>query len=144
MRGIILSLMLSAIPVGAKAAIVAAHNLPAGTVLGETDLVWDDDVAGGLTDPELAIGKQVRVAIYEGRPVVAGALRVPVLVSRNQIVRIAYDSGMLRIEAEGRALSEGAAGDLVRVMNLSSRKMISAVVAPDGTLLANAGTLEMK
>ncbi|TKW65320.1 MAG: flagellar basal body P-ring formation protein FlgA [Paracoccus denitrificans] len=144
MRGIVLSLLLSAIPLGAKAAIVAAHNLPAGTVLSETDLVWDEDVAGGLTDPELAIGKQVRVAIYEGRPVVAGALRVPVLVSRNQIVRIAYDSGMLRIEAEGRALSEGAAGDLVRVMNLSSRKTISAVVAPDGTLLANAGTLEMK
>ena len=63
---------------------------------------------------------------------------------RNQIVRIAYDTGALRIEAEGRALSEGAAGDLVRVMNLSSRKTISAVVAADGMLLANAGPMEMK
>ena len=144
MRATILSLLVASLPVCAQSAIVAARDMPAGTVVTEGDLAWDENVAGGMTDPDLAIGKQVRVAIYDGRPVVAGALRVPVLVSRNQIVRIAYDTGVLRIEAEGRALSEGAAGDLVRVMNLSSRKTISAVVAADGTLLANAGTMEMK
>ena len=144
MRGAVLSLLIASLPAGAHSAIVAARDMPAGTVVTEADLAWDENVAGGMTDPDLAIGKQVRVAIYEGRPVVAGALRVPVLVSRNQIVRIAYDTGALRIEAEGRALSEGAAGDLVRVMNLSSRKTISAVVAADGTLLANAGPMEMK
>ncbi len=144
MRVAVLSLLIASLPAGAHSAIVAARDMPAGTVVTEADLAWDENVAGGMTDPDLAIGKQVRVAIYEGRPVVAGALRVPVLVSRNQIVRIAYDTGALRIEAEGRALSEGAAGDLVRVMNLSSRKTISAVVAADGTLLANAGPMEMK
>ncbi len=144
MQWAILSLMIAALPTGAQAALVAARDLPAGTLVTEADLAWDENIAGGLTDPDLAIGKQVRVAIYEGRTVVAGALRVPVLVSRNQIVRIAFDTGTLRIEAEGRALSEGAAGDLVRVMNLSSRKTISAVVAADGTLLANASPMEMK
>ena len=144
MRVAVLSLLIASLPAGAHSAIVAARDMPAGTVVTEADLAWDENVAGGMTDPDLAIGKQVRVAIYEGRPVVAGALRVPVLVSRNQIVRIAYDTGALRIEAEGRALSEGAAGDLIRVMNLSSRKTISAVVAADGTLLANAGPMEMK
>lgn len=144
MRMTLFSLLIGALPIAAQSAIVAARDLPAGTVVTEADLVWDENVAGGMTDPDLAIGKQVRVAIYEGRPVVAGALRVPVLVSRNQIVRIAFDTGGLRIETEGRALSEGAAGDVVRVMNLASRKTISAVVAADGTLLANAGNKEMK
>ena len=144
MRGIFFALLTAAVPLGAQSAIVAARDLPAGSVVTEADLAWDENVTGGLTDPDLAIGKQVRVAIYAGRPVVAGALRTPVLVSRNQMVRIAFDTGQLRIEVDGRALSEGAAGDLVRVMNLSSRKTISAVVAADGTLLANAGAMEMK
>ncbi|MDO5642524.1 MAG: flagellar basal body P-ring formation chaperone FlgA [Paracoccus sp. (in: a-proteobacteria)] len=140
----LLSALMGALPVMGDAAIVAARDLPAGTLITPEDLAWDETVPGGLSDPDLAVGKQVRVAIYRGRPVVPGALRVPVLVSRNQIVRITFDSGALRIEAEGRALSEGAAGDMVRVMNLSSRKTLSALVTPDGTLLAAAGHMEMK
>lgn len=128
----------------AQAAITAARDLPAGTIIGPSDLAWVEEVAGGIEDPELAIGKQARVAIYEGRPVVAGALRAPVLVSRNQIVRVAFDSGPLRIETEGRALSEGAAGDVVRVMNLASRNTISAVVKPDGTLVSTSSNTELK
>ena len=100
-----LAIMLSA---PAQATITAARDLPAGTIIEASDLAWIEEVPGGIDDPALAVGKQARVAIYEGRPVVATALRAPVLVSRNQIVRVAFDSGPLRIEAEGRALSEGA------------------------------------
>ncbi|MDO5604324.1 MAG: flagellar basal body P-ring formation chaperone FlgA [Paracoccus sp. (in: a-proteobacteria)] len=143
MRGLVLAaLMLCPLP--ASAGLVAAHDLPVGMILTAADLVWSDGAPAGISDPDHAIGRQVRVTIYAGRPVTAGALRAPVLVSRNQLVRIAFDSGGLRIETAGRALSEGAAGDLVRVMNLSSRSTISAVVAPDGTLIANATMTELK
>lgn len=128
----------------AQAAITAARDLPAGTVIGPSDLAWIEEVPGGIDDPALAIGKQTRVAIYEGRPVVAGALRAPVLVTRNQLVRVAFNSGPLRIETEGRALSEGAAGDVVRVMNLASRNTISAIVNPDGTLVSTSSNMEIK
>lgn len=131
-------------PALAPAATIAARDLPAGTVIGSGDVTWDDTKPGGIADPETAIGMQARVAIYAGRPVTAGALRTPVLVSRNQIVRVAFDSGTLRIETEGRAMTEGAAGDIVRVMNLSSRSTISAIVAEDGTLRATNSHMEMK
>ncbi len=141
MRLAVLAIMLSA---PAQAAITAARDLPAGTIIAPSDLAWIEEVPGGIDDPALAIGKQARVAIYEGRPVVAGALRAPVLISRNQIVRVAFDSGPLRIETEGRALSEGAAGDVVRVMNLTSRNTISAVINPDGTLVSTSSNTEIK
>ena len=136
-----LAIMLSA---PAQATITAARDLPAGTIIEASDLAWIEEVPGGIDDPALAVGKQARVAIYEGRPVVATALRAPVLVSRNQIVRVAFDSGPLRIEAEGRALSEGAAGDVVRIMNLTSRNTISAVINPDGTLVSTSSNTEIK
>ena len=136
-----LAIMLSA---PAQATITAARDLPAGTIIEASDLAWIEEVPGGIDDPALAVGTQARVAIYEGRPVVATALRAPVLVSRNQIVRVAFDSGPLRIEAEGRALSEGAAGDVVRIMNLTSRNTISAVIHPDGTLVSTSSNTELK
>ncbi|MBA4492227.1 flagellar basal body P-ring formation chaperone FlgA [Paracoccus sp. S1E-3] len=137
----LLAVMLSA---PAQATVTAARDLPAGTIIGASDVAWIEEVPGGINDPALAVGQQARVAIYEGRPVVAGALRAPVLVSRNQIVRVAFDAGPLRIEAEGRALSEGAAGDVVRIMNLASRNTISAVVKPDGTLVSTSSNTEFK
>ncbi|MFD1794677.1 flagellar basal body P-ring formation protein FlgA [Paracoccus aurantiacus] len=145
MRGLIaLVLALSALPLHGAAAVVATRNLPAGTVIAPDDLTWAEDVPGGITEPELAIGMQTRMAIYAGRAVVPGALREPVLISRNQIVRVAFDTGPLRIEAEGRTLSEGAAGDIVRVMNLSSRSTISALVLNDGSLVATSSKSEQK
>ena len=42
----------------------------------------------------------------------------------------------LRFSSRCVVLADGAAGDVIRVMNLESRATISAVVQPDGSLLA--------
>lgn len=133
--GLCFALSLMAAP-AAMANVVAARDIPAGAIIAEGDLSWDDQLSVGLSGTDQVVGKQARIAIYKGRPVTAAALRAPVLVERNQIVRIVYAAGSLRIETEGRALTEGAAGQIVRAMNLTSRKTISARVADDGTLLA--------
>ncbi|MDO5648309.1 flagellar basal body P-ring formation chaperone FlgA [Paracoccus sp. (in: a-proteobacteria)] len=114
--------------------LAAARTLPAGTVLTAADLRAVDSTRPGLTDPAQAIGLQTRILIQEGRPIHATLLQAPRLVSRNQIVRLSFQRGPLRIETEGRAMSEGAAGDLIRVMNLESRSTITARVMEDGTL----------
>ncbi|MFV0292521.1 MAG: flagellar basal body P-ring formation chaperone FlgA [Paracoccus sp. (in: a-proteobacteria)] len=144
MRMALLVMMVLFRPAIADAGVIAARNLSAGTVISAGDLLWSEDVTAGVPDLSMAVGQQTRVAIYQGRPVMAGALRIPVLINRNQIVRITFNAGMLRIETEGRALSEGSAGEVIRVMNLSSRSTISARVAEDGTLLAVSGNMELK
>ena len=126
-------LLLALLPGTALAdGLVASRVLPAGTVLTAADII---PAAGGSgLSAEQAIGQQLRSAVYQGRPITAAHLTTPTLVSRNQIVTLAYDNAALRIETEGRALGAGSAGDVIRVMNLASRATLSARINPDGTL----------
>jgi flagella basal body P-ring formation protein FlgA len=87
-----------------------------------------------LAYPVLAVGMEARVAIYAGRPVRAQDLGAPALVERNQLVPLIYLSGGLAISTEGRALARGAAGEVIRVMNLSSRNTVNGRVGPDGAI----------
>ncbi|MDO5705304.1 MAG: flagellar basal body P-ring formation chaperone FlgA [Paracoccus sp. (in: a-proteobacteria)] len=132
MRTLILAVLLAAGPAHAEG-WAAARTLPAGTVISESDLMRTAD-ARGIRDAAQVVGQQTRFTIYEGRPVTASGLRAPRLVDRNQIVRLTWQRGPLLIEAEGRALSEGAAGDVIRVMNTNSRSTVSARINPDGTV----------
>ncbi|MCF3973419.1 flagellar basal body P-ring formation chaperone FlgA [Paracoccus salsus] len=133
-RALVLLLLL---PFPTQAGVLAAaRTLPAGTVIGPADLRAVDSDRPGLSDPSLAIGLQTRITIYEGRPIHANLLQAPRLVSRNQIVRLTFRRGALRIETEGRIMSDGAEGDLVRVMNLTSRSTITARVLADGSVVA--------
>lgn len=125
-----------ALPAMSQAAVLAAaRTLPAGTVIAAGDLRAVDSDRPGLREPSDAIGLQTRITIYEGRPIHANLLQAPRLISRNQIVRLTFQRGVLRIDTQGRAMSDGASGDVVRVMNLDSRNTITARVQPDGSLL---------
>ena len=112
--------------------LTAVRTLPAGTLLTAGDVTVTASARQGLTPAE-ALGKQLRVAVYEGRPIAASHLTTPTLVRRNQIITLAYDSPALRIETEGRALAAGGAGEVIRVMNIASRATLTARINPDGT-----------
>ncbi|WP_295047978.1 flagellar basal body P-ring formation chaperone FlgA [uncultured Paracoccus sp.] len=132
-----LALLLALAPLPASAAVLAAaRTLPAGTVITASDLRAIDGDRPGLSDPSEAIGLQTRITIHEGRPLQASLLQAPKLITRNQIHQLVFQRGPLRIVAQARTLSDGAAGETIRVMNLESRNTISAVVQPDGSLLA--------
>lgn len=132
---ILILILVGVMPVPLLAeSFVAARTLPAGTLITESDLRSDADKDKGLSDPAQIIGLQTRITIYEGRVFQGSMLQQPVLVSRNQIVRLSFQRGPLRIITEGRALEDGAAGDLIRVMNLDSRATITARIAEDGTV----------
>jgi flagellar basal body P-ring formation protein FlgA len=45
-----------------------------------------------------------------------------------------YAAGPLAITTEGRALARGGAGDVIRVLNLSSRNTVTGRVQPDGAV----------
>lgn len=132
-----LALFLALAPLPASAAVLAAaRTLPAGTVITAADLRAVDGDRPGLSDPSEAIGLQTRLTIHEGRPLQASLLQAPKLISRNQMHPLVFQRGTLRIVTTARTLSDGAAGDVIRVMNLESRATVSAVVQPDGSLLA--------
>ena len=49
-----------------------------------------------------------------------------------QIVTLVYNVGGLGITTEGRALARGGLGEIIRVMNNSSRTVIAGQVAEGG------------
>ncbi|RCW82057.1 flagella basal body P-ring formation protein FlgA [Paracoccus lutimaris] len=81
------------------------------------------------------VGQQLRVIVYEGRRIEASFLTAPTAINRNQMVTLAYEKSALRIEAEGRALSAGSVGQVIRVMNTASRVTVSGRIAPNGTVV---------
>ncbi|MGB7262948.1 MAG: flagellar basal body P-ring formation chaperone FlgA [Albidovulum sp.] len=123
-----------AFPAGAET-LIAARTLRAQTVLAADDFTAASGAIPGMaSDPADVIGLETRVAIYQGRPIRTADLGPPAIIVRNQNVILAYVSGPLLIQAEGRALGRAGVGDQVRVMNIASRATVFGTVAADGSV----------
>ena len=126
-----------ATPIAAET-LVAARTIPARNIIGPDDiLIRDVSVAGALNDPNFAIGQETRVALYAGRPIRAGDIGPPAVIERNQIISLIYRRGGVVISTEGRALDRAGPGDVIRVMNLTSRTTVSAQIDATGAALVN-------
>ncbi|WP_293574040.1 flagellar basal body P-ring formation chaperone FlgA [Phaeobacter sp.] len=118
--------------------LVPVRTIRAKEIVTAEDLaIKQAEVLGALSDPAEVIGKEARVALYVGRPVRAGDVGPPAIVERNDLVTIRFRQGGLIILTEGRSLGRGADGEVIRVMNLSSRTTVSGRIAPDGTVEVN-------
>ena len=133
---LILSLSFLTMPITAVAeTIVASETLQRGKILQASDLneiykegEHNDDV---LSD---YIGKQLKRTVYKGHTLKPDFVSNPILVKRNSRVNMVYRFGRLEINAWGRALDEGAVGDVISLMNLGSRKRIQGVILKSGTI----------
>jgi len=132
------ALLCSAGAVAQADTLVAARTLRAGSIIAEGDVALAGDDRPLLLAPEAAVGLETRIAIYEGRPVPAGALGAPTLVARNQTVLLRYARGGIVIETAGRALDRGAEGDAIRALNLASRATVTGTILADGTVTVPA------
>lgn len=115
--------------------VIALRTLRAQTVIGPADVGLEPGtVSGAASRPSDVIGREARVAIYKGRPVLDGDTTAPTLVDRNQIVPLLFVAGPLVIAAEGRALDRGGQGDQIRIMNTVSRTTVTGMVLADGSV----------
>jgi flagella basal body P-ring formation protein FlgA len=132
--GPVLGLVLATVP-AAAATLVSARAIPAAGLIGPEDVrLVPGESPGALADPALAIGKEARVSLYPGRPIRAADLGPPALVHRNAVVTLGFRRGGIEILAQGRALDRGGEGDEVRVMNLTSRLIVTGRVMADGSV----------
>ncbi|MFN3723278.1 MAG: flagellar basal body P-ring formation chaperone FlgA [Paracoccaceae bacterium] len=116
-------------------AIIPTRVVKAGQIIMATDLsVVPADVPGTITDPAMILGQEARVTLYPGRPIRENQVGPPTLVARNQVVSLSYFVGTLFILTEGRALDRGGVGDVIPVLNLSSRNRLQGRVLSDGSV----------
>ncbi len=131
-------LFLAGAPAASADIVVAAHTIRAQAVIRPGDLVLKPGEMPGVADrPDLLIGLEARVALYAGRPIRFSDVGPPAVIERNQLVPLVFMQGGLRISAEGRSLERAGAGEVVRVMNMSSRATVSGRVLPDGRVMVS-------
>lgn len=113
--------------------IIAARTVPANSIIEVDDLSLSAiDISGGVDDLQMIVGMEARVALYAGRPIRLRDVSPPAIVERNQLINLTFSIGGLVISTEGRSLARASEGDVIRVMNLSSRTTVSARIGKDG------------
>lgn len=135
MRSVLWALIVMS-PMAVQAEIVVpTRTIRAKEIIVASDLeLTNTEVDGVVMDPGLLIGQEARVALYPGRPIRETDVGPPAIVDRNDLVVLVFNRQPLSITAEGRALGRGAAGDRIRVMNLSSRTTVTGHIRPDGQI----------
>lgn len=113
--------------------IVPSRTIPAGQIIEEQDLLRRDGALPGVaSDAAQIVGLEARIALYAGRPIRLADVGAPAVIERNQIVALIFTGSGLHISTEGRALDRGGPGDVIRVMNMTSRNTVSARAGADG------------
>lgn len=79
-------------------------------------------------------GKVAKRTLLPGRYIPSTAIREAWLVEQGAAVQVFFIAGGLTISATAVTLQPGAAGDLVKVRNVDSGKILSGTVMADGTI----------
>ena len=119
--------------------VIARHPIIRGQVVAASDLARERrDIArlgeGYFVDPRALIGKHARRAISAGELIRHRALDQPKSVRRGQRVVLVARSPGFEVRMEGKALAAGGIGDIIRVRNRRSRRIVEGVIASSGVV----------
>lgn len=120
-------------------AFVLARPVERGEIIATTDFVAQDVPTGqatGALAANAAAGLEATRRLNAGTVVRSGDVMTPRLVRRGEPVTLHLRNGGLTITAQGRALSDGRRGDVVRVVAPSNKTLEGAVDGPASVRIA--------
>lgn len=125
---------------------VAVRRLAAGEPVTASDvrivrLAPDRVPADAVRDPAAFGGQVLRRPVSAGAPIGASELGGRLLVVKDAPVTMEISLPGLAITAQGRALENGARGDVVQVLNIASRAVVEATVTGPGRAQVAPGSL---
>lgn len=118
---------------------VVISRLKKGDIIREHDIEYVQIPESKVTsdmimDQKDLVGTTPRRVLAPQQVVKLSDVELPTLVERGSRVTMILNSGTMKLTAAGKALEDGAAGDVIRVVNLSSKRTIDGFVAPNGTV----------
>lgn len=123
---------------------VPSRPIAAGEIIRVTDIQLMRirvDRAGNMviSDPDRLIGRTAKRMLVAQDPIQVGAIGPTIVVPKNSIATARIVSGRILISMEGKALDDGAMGDLIRIANPRSNKIVQGLVTGPGevTLTSN-------
>lgn len=134
----------SAMPVAGRFDEVAEYPVLKRTVRGG-ELITQNDIelrdfpitrgrADAITIISDLVGKTPIRSISAARPIREVEISPPAVIKKDGIVQIRYKAAGMEISTSGQALDDGAIGQVISVRNLTSKKMVRAVIADAHTV----------
>ena len=121
-----------------------AANLPAGTVLQPAHFTMrpvpvQQADAQGIAPLGQLVGMALNRQSREGMVIRASDVSVPLAVAKNDLVTIYYRQGPMTLTVRGQAVTGAAEGAPLQVLNLISRRVITAkAIAPGAVEVSSA------
>jgi flagella basal body P-ring formation protein FlgA len=122
--------------------ITAARTIPAGTEITKQDIYFMNRNTAGLNfrpffeDSGVVQGKIAARAVQSGKIISQADLEDRPAVLPGQHVKIVCNDELMKLETQGRAEEKGAMGDIIKVTNIASKKVIFARVISADTVEA--------
>lgn len=112
---------------------VLAAPLKRDDVISASDLIWMEVPANKLRDDTALkeadlVGLSARGLIQPNEPVSTSLLVAPKMIKRGQMVTLSLSAGRITLTAKGKALHDARLGEIVRVENPDSQKILQAKV----------------
>ncbi len=116
-----------------KNVLAAARTLQKGDVLTKADIkLVNQDISslsyGYFESIKIATGMKIKRRALAGTVLTPAMLKKPQIITRGQKIAILAKSGRMEVRMIGKALSNGALGDRIKVMNMKSRQKVEGVV----------------
>jgi flagella basal body P-ring formation protein FlgA len=119
--------------------IEAKKDIPKGKILTTEDLKTAEIEfkrrSGYITEIENVVGKVAKRDIKKGTVIRNSLLKPNYKVRKRKKVKIVYRNRNINIELMGLALEDGAVGDIIKVKNISSGKVILCKVVKENTVI---------
>lgn len=123
-----------------QVAVASRAIAPRDLISGDNIIFERRDIGrmppGYFTDPDKIMGLAVKRQLSPGTALSENVLEKPLLIKRGKTVRIVAHSGGIEVSAPGIALQSGSEGQSIRVQNANSRKVITARIIDETTVLA--------
>lgn len=119
--------------------VTSAQMLERGRVIGPADVVVSEQNVALIQDqvytaPQQVVGQTVKRRINAGQPLTASLLDRPVLIERGQMVTLIINSQGIQASTAGEALKQGRQGEMIRVRNSSSQRIVDGQVESAGVV----------
>lgn len=121
---------------------ITSHGLPRGHIIHNRDIEQVEyNLAqlnyGYFSDKSKLIGMQTKRRLTQGRVITPTQVKPPLLIKRGEQVALVSKSSLFTVRMNGQAMMDGAYGDLIRVKNSSSRRIIEGKVTQPGVVMIN-------
>ncbi|AWU93990.1 flagellar basal body P-ring formation chaperone FlgA [Azospirillum ramasamyi] len=126
---------------------VLSRRVIPGDVIGPGDIDWQDVRADQTTSDTAAsdaqlIGMTPKRGVSTNQPVRLRDLQSPRVIDKGAMVTITLSTPSMTLTTQGKALQDGGKGEVIRVVNTQSNRIVEATVAgPNVVAVAKPGII---